>query len=207
MSEAEDNPFDQDELLEAFGTQDTLTPEDVFSLVMINKKRKVKTKIELRDEQGEIILLHEVVKDLLEYMRGKLESEEESQIADQIFPMMGQVLVSGLGRLIGIETTGFFLASDLARTSFMHMMCVSFLILKYVQEKKLTIYAVETPVSDDEVESVTRRNRANSVAMLGQMSGMSYKEILKELVDKGELTQEDLQNMLKGNGNDPTKLG
>ncbi len=204
MSEDGESPFDDEEMAAAMdGQTEQLSPEEVFSLVMINKKRMVKTKIELKDEQGEVIPLHEVVSDLLAYMKGKLEANEESQIADQIFPMMGQVLVSGLGRLIGIPMTGFYLASDVARMSFMHMMSISFLMLKYVQEKKLTIIAVEEPVSDEEVQSVERKSKANSVAMMGAMTGMSYKDILKELVDKGELTQEDLQGMLdkdKGNG-------
>lgn len=205
MSEDGDSPFDADEMAAAYEGQnpDEMTPEEVFSLVMINKKRMVKTKIELKDEQGEVIPLHEVVSDLLAYMKTKMEAGEESQIADQIFPMMGQVLVSGLGRLIGIPMTGFYLASDLARMSFMHMMSISFLMLKYVQEKKLTIIAVEEPIGEEEVQTIERKAKANSLAIMGAMSGMSYKDILKELVDKGELTQEDLQNMLdkdKGNG-------
>lgn len=207
---SEDSPYDPEEIAAAFEGQDNgeqMTPEEVFSLVMINKKRMVKTRIELKDEQGEVIPLHEVVADLLAFMKTKLEASEESQLADQIYPMMGQVLVSGLGRLIGIPLTGFYLASDLAKTSFMHMMSVSFLMLKYVQEKKLTIIAVEEPVEAEELASVERKSKANSLAMMGAMSGMSYKDILKELVDKGELTQEDLQTMLdKDKGNDPGKL-
>lgn len=208
MSNDDENPFDQEELAEAYGEpQNEMSPEEVFSLVMINKKRMVRTKIELRDEQGEVIPLHEVVADLLAYMKGKLEEGAESQLADQIYPMMGQVLVSGLGRLVGISMTGFYLSSDVARMSFMHMMSVSFLMLKYVQEKKLTIISVEEPVTEEEVQSVERKSKANSVAMMGAMTGMSYKDILKELVDKGELTQEDLQSMLnKDKGNDPGKL-
>ncbi len=208
MSNDDDSPFDQEELAEAYDQpKEEMTPEEVFSLVMINKKRMVRTKVELRDEQGEVIPLHEVVADLMAYMKGKLDAGEENQLADQIYPMMGQVLVSGLGRLVGIGMTGYYLASDVARMSFMHMMSVSFLMLKYVQEKKLTIIAVEEPVTDEEVQAVERKSRANSVAMVGAMTGMSYKDILKELVDKGELTQEDLQSMLsKDKGNDPGKL-
>lgn len=205
----DESPFDQDELAEAYGDDanqgDTMTPEEVFSLVMINKKRLVKTKVELRDEQGETIPLHEVLADLLEYMKDKLKAEEQSQLADQIFPMMGQALVSGLGRLIGNGATGFYLANEVARMSFIHMMCLSFLLLKYVQEKKLTIYAVETPVSQDEVDSIQRKSRANSVAMMGAMSGISPKEILRELVNKGELTQEDLTDILGGKSDDDTE--
>jgi hypothetical protein len=206
----EDTPFDDDELRAAGLVEqpEDLTPEEVFSLVMINKKRLVKTTIELRDEQGGVVPLHEVVADLLKYLESKLASGEESQVADQIFPMMAQAMVSGLGRLVGTAMTGFFLASDVMRMSTIQMMCISFLLLKYVQEKKLTIYSVEEPVQEEEIQAVERKAKANSIAMLGAMSGLSYKDILKELVDKGELTQEDLANMLNKDGsNDPGKLG
>jgi hypothetical protein len=205
----EESPFDQDELQEAFGDEgneygDTMTPEEVFSMVMINKRRLVKTTIELRDEHGETIPLHEVIADLLEYMKDKLKSEEVNQMADQIFPMMGQALVSGLGRLIGNSATAYYLANEVSRLSFIQMMCLSFLLLKYVQEKKLTIFAVDEPVSETEVESVQRKSKANSLAMMGHMMGMSYKDILRELVDKGELTDDDLSDILREKkSNDP----
>mgnify|MGYP001590209354 CR=1 FL=1 len=210
MSEDDDNPFDQDELSEAFGNQnpDELTPEEIFSLVMINKKRMVKTRIELRDEFNEIVPLHEVITSLLENLREKLDSSEENQIGDQIFPMMAQAMVSGLGRMVGTSITGFFLASDVIRLSVIQMMCISFLLLKYVQVKKLTIVAIEEPIVEEEIHSIERKARANSVATFGAMSGMSYKDILKELVDKGELTKEDLESMLvkDKDDDDPTKL-
>lgn len=195
----DESPFDQDELAEAYGDQsptDGMTPEEVFSMVMINKKRLVKTKIELRDEHGETIQLHEVIADLLEYMKDKMKADEVNQMADQIFPMMGQALVSGLGRLIGNDATAYYLANEVSRISFIQMMCLSFLLLKYVQEKKLTLFAIDEPVTEEEVESVQRRSKANSLAMMGHMMGMSYKDILKELVDKGELTENDLSDIL-----------
>jgi hypothetical protein len=134
---SDENPFDEDELKEAGlleEQENQLTPEEVFSIVMINKKRGVKTHVELRDEQNNTIQLHEIIDSLLEYMKGKFE-EENNQFADQIFPMMGQALVSGLGRLIGNTTTAFFLANETTKNSLMWMMCLSFLLLKYVQER------------------------------------------------------------------------
>lgn len=205
----EESPFDEEELQEAYGGEgndfgDTMSPEEVFSMVMINKKRLVKTQIELRDEHNESIPLHEVIADLLDYMKDKLKAEEVNQMADQIFPMMGQALVSGLGRLIGNSATAYYLANEVSRLSFIQMMCLSFLLLKYVQERKLTIYAIDEPVTEDEVQSVQRKSKANSLAMMGHMMGMSYKDILKELVDKGELTDEDLTDILnQKKSNDP----
>ena len=196
----DESPFDEDEVREAFGDTDgldSLTPEEVFDTVTINKKRLVKTKVELRDEQGEVIALHDVLGDLLEYMKKKLKTEEQNQLADQIFPMMGQALASGLGRLVGIRMTGLYLANETSRHSFVHMMCLSFLLLKYVQDKKLTLVAVEEPVTQAEVDSLSRKSRANSVAMVGAMMGMEPKELLKEMVNKGELSEDDLADILK----------
>ncbi len=210
MSEFDDDsPFDQDDLEAAGLTEPSqnLTPEEIFSMVMINKKKGVQTRIELRDEKGDVVQLHEIVSDLLEYLKDKLASDEDNQVGDQIFPMMAHAMVSGLGRMVGIPLTGFFISSDMMRTSMIQMMCISFLLLKYVQTHKLTIVAIEEPLQQEEIESLERKARANSVATLGALTGLSYKEILKELVDKGELTQEDLAEMLsKDKSNDPGKL-
>lgn len=197
----EDNPFDEDELRDAGLIEDngdSLSPEEVFSLVMVNRKRLVRTKIELRDKDNNVIPLHEVIDSLVEYMKGKLNAEESNQFADQIFPMMGQALVSGLGRFIGNSMTGFYLANETSRNSLMYMMCMSFLLLKYVQDKKLTIVALDEPVTPDELESIERKSKATSMAMMSSLMGMSPKEIMKELVDKGELSEEEVQEVMAG---------
>jgi hypothetical protein len=201
----DETPFDEDELRDAgLVEEDSLTPEEVFSLVMINKKRNIKTSVELRDAQNNVVALPEVIESLIDYINGKIKSEEQNQFVDQIFPMMGQALVSGLGRLLGNGMTGFYLANDTSRHSFIFMMCISFLLLKYVQDKKLTIVTIEEPTTADEIESVTRKSKANSMAIMGSAMGMSYKEIMQELVNRGELTEADLQDMLKGTKKDDT---
>ena len=202
MSEFDEMDFDESEL-EELRDPDDLAPEDVFSMVMINKIKKTRVKVELQDKEGDKVELSEVITELLRYMNEKMKSDEGSQFADQIFPLVSNATVSTLGRLVGIQHTAFYLANDTTRTAIIYSMAMAFLLLKYVQKHELTINTFEEPVSEEEIEGVERRAEANKVAMLGAIMGEDPKEVLQKLMDEGRITEQDLSEMLggkKGNG-------
>jgi hypothetical protein len=205
MSDYDENDgmeLDQSELDELRDPED-LAPEDVFSMVMINKIKKTKVRAELQDKDGDKVELSEVIAELLRYMNDKMKDTEGNQFADQIFPLVTQSMVSTLGRLMGIHSTAFYLANDGTRTAIAWSMAMAFLLLKYVQKHNLTINTFEEEVSDEEIESIERKAEANKVAMLGAMMGEDPKEVLKKMLDEGRITESDLEEMLggkKGNG-------
>lgn len=204
MSEFDGDDMELDESeLDELRDPDDLAPEDVFSMVMINKIKKTKVKVELQDKDGDKVDLSEVITELLRYMNDKMKSEESSQFADQIFPLVSQATVSTLGRLVGIQHTAFYLANDTTRTALIYSMAMAFLLLKYVQKHNLTINTFEEAVSDEEIEGIERKAEANKVAMLGAIMGEDPKEVLQKLVDEGRITEQDLSDMLGGKkGND-----
>src|SRR5271157_5447878 len=87
-----------------------LTPEDVFSLVMINKIRKKRVVVEVQDETGATIKLKDIVAELLNYIKAKSSESDDNQFMGQIIPLMSQAVASGLGRMIGIRQTAFYLS-------------------------------------------------------------------------------------------------
>lgn len=193
----EDDIFDEDELAEMYEDQmDSMSPEDVFNMVLINKAKKTKVHIVLSDEDGDEVDLVDIISELIEYVKDKLKDEEGNQFADQIMPLMTQSVVSGLGRLVGINATAFYLSNDGMRFSIIQMMCVGFLLLKLIQEKGLVITTYEEEVDDDVIEEIERKSKANSAATLASMIGQDPHEVLKQMYNRGDLTADDLRSMI-----------
>jgi hypothetical protein len=131
-------------------------------------------------------------------MNEKMASEEGNQFADQIFPLVSQATVSTLGRLVGINTTAFYLANDNTRIAIIYSMGMAFLLLKYVQKHNLTINTFEESVSDEEIETIERKSEANKAAMISAVMGEDPKEVLQKLLEDGRITEQDLTDMLGG---------
>lgn len=197
-----DNMFDEDEIQEAYGEPNQLTPEEVFSMVMINKMRNKKVSCELIDSDGDEVELHEVVEQLLGYIKDRMQDEGENEFNDKIMPLMTQAMVSGLARMIGIPHTAFHMSNEVTRHAFIHMMGMSFLLLKWLQQKNITIQTIEEDISDEEIERLDRKSRAHDVATMGSLLGGSPQKILQELMENGQITEEDMHDMIKGSSSE-----
>lgn len=194
-----DSPYDDPDfqnLMDEEGNH--LTPEDIFSMVLLNRKRMVRVNIELRDKEGnKLDLATDVIEDLLKYIDRKLNDDERNQFADQIFPLMGKILASGLARLLGVYKTGFYLTNDDTRYSFINMMSLSFLLLKYIQQKELSIHTVEEPITEEELNNIENRAKENAEMVASSiMSTTSNKKVVRNLLDKGLLSKEELRELL-----------
>jgi len=131
---------------------DELTPEEVYDMVLVNKAKGTKVSIELEDKDGDKVEVADIVEGLIGYIKDQLGEEgslEGNDFVDQIMPLMTQSMVGGLGRMMGLQYTSFLMAQDGVRHSIIYMMCVSFLLLKYVQEHELLIHTYEEEVSEE----------------------------------------------------------
>lgn len=193
-----DEMYDADELAELYEDPDQLTPEEVFAMVTLNRVKKCKVHVELRDENGDTVSLPNTISSLLDYINDKMkvDGHESNQFVDQIFPLMSQSIVSGLGRMLGIHQTAFMITNDATKTGILYMMCVAFLLLKFVQNNNLKIHTYEEPISDEELESIERKAEANKAITMGAMAGMEPQEILKQLYDKGAITEDDMNSLM-----------
>lgn len=200
MSDYEDMLEDEDieEVIDGYDTE--IEPEDVFSMVMINKNRKVKVTVGLEDDDGDDIPLKDVITELLAYIKDQLNDKEKNQFAEQIMPLMSQAVVSGLGRMIGLRATAFHLSNEMTRAAFIQMMCVGLLLLKFVQQKELKICTFEEDVTDEEIEEIERRSKAHDTATLAALAGHDPKAVLAELQKQGLITEDDLRDMINGRG-------
>jgi hypothetical protein len=196
MSQFDETDFEEDELDELLEDQEEMSPEEVFKMVMINKVKGTTVRVELLDKEGEQVELSEVIQKLLGYVENKLEDDDPNQFVDQIMPLMAQSVVSGLGRMLGIRQTAFFLTNEISRVALVNMMSIAFLLLKFVQQNELTIQTHEEEISEDEIQEIERKAKAGSAATMGALLGMDPKEILENLVEQGEISQSDLEAIL-----------
>ena len=190
MTEFDEWPEEDD----FFEEESELTPEEIFKMVMINRVKGTTVNVNLFDKDQDEILLSDIIENLLSYIQKQLSKEDSNQYTDQIMPLMAQTVVSGLGRYLGINHTAFFLADKTLRMSLINMMSISFLLLKYVQQKEIVIQTFEEEISEEEIEEIERKAKAGDVATVGAFLGMDPKEILKDLFEKGEISQTDLDS-------------
>jgi hypothetical protein len=208
MSDEDGIELDPDELADLGADNvDDLKPEDVFKMTMVNKPRKKRVIVEIEDADKATVKVEDVVQELLTYIKTKMKEGDENQFMGQILPLMSQAVVSGLGRMLGIRMTAFYLSDETSRYAFIQMMCVAFLMLKFVQQKGLTINTYETDVSDEEIEELDRKGHANDAAMLGALAGKDPRAVLEELRKQGKITDSDLRDMLGDKDGEVKKSG
>lgn len=184
-----------------------VSPEKVFSLNLIDLKRGVRVKVELQDENNEVFPLYQIAEELIKYIDNEV-TRDESILVKQIYPLMSQLLISGLGRLFGIEATGYMLNNELIKTSLIEMMSLSFILLKYMQQKKLTMVTTTEPISEgDKQMLILRSQKIAHQNTISGFIGMNPKDILKELYQNGELTESDLESFMQERIDDSKNVG
>ena len=189
--------WDEDDLEEMYEEQEEITPEDVFRMVTINRRKKTKLSVELRDDEDDIVLIPEVVEELINYMRDKLRDEKESQLTGQIMPLMSQALVSGLGRLLGIRPTGALLFNEIMRYSLVQMMSMSMLLLKFIQDKGLKIFTYEEKCSQEELDSIEQKFEHAAMDAVEEVTGITPATLVKQAINQGLISREELEAMLE----------
>lgn len=196
MSDWDD--MDMDDLEGMYEEREEVTPEDVFKMTTINRRKKTKLTVELRDDEDDIVLIPEVVEELINYMKDKLkDGEKTSQFTGQIMPLMSQALVSGLGRLLGIRPTGALLFNEIIRYSLVQMMSMSMLLLKFIQDKKLKIFTYEEECSQEELDAIEQKFERTRVDALEEITGITPTDLIKQAVNQGMISREDLEALLE----------
>jgi hypothetical protein len=201
MSDFDEMDFDDDEI-EAMqeDDEDALTPEEVFSMVMLNPKKLTKVSAELQDKEGDSVELADIMIQITGYIKDRLKDPEGNQFGDQIMPLMSQASVSLLGRIMGLRTTAFLMANPMTRDAIIYAMCSSFLLLKWVQENDIVINTIEEHISQEEIDSIYRKAEANSAATMGALMGLDPQDILRKMYDEGQITKDDFANLFDDDG-------
>jgi hypothetical protein len=195
---SDDPIMDEEEIQEMMEDMDpdAMKVEDLFTMVLLNKRNRTKVSVSLEDGDGDTIKTEELIEELVNYLKDKFDDEEGNQIVDQILPLMSQTLISGLGRLVGIPQTAFLISNPSVRMSLLYMMVIAFTLYKTVQVKELKILTEVEDVSEEEIEEIERKSQASSTATMASFMGQDPKEILQQMVERGDITEQDLEDLL-----------
>lgn len=194
-----DEMYDDDELREAYEDEndDLLTAAQMFDLVTLNRQKMTKVKVQIKDKDEDNVELDEVVEELLKYVVSKMKDETgDNQFVNQILPLMAQSVVSGLLRSTGGMNTAFLLSQDITRTSIVNMMCLSFLMLKFMQQKDLSVYTQEFPVTQEEIDEIDRRSKISNQLTVAALAGEDPTEVIQRMKNSGDISDEDLKELM-----------
>lgn len=175
--------------------KESIKVEDFFNIVTIDKKRKKRITIRLEDVDGDEVPIKEAVENLTEYVIDKAsnkDDDENNHVINKLAPLVGHALVCGLPKVIGDRLTIMMLSMEHYRHSMSMMMLLSFVLIKWVQDKKLKIITMEEDISDEDLEKQEKLHKANSAAMISAMLGLTPEEAIKELAKSGDVDLDDV---------------
>jgi hypothetical protein len=171
--------------------------DDVFKLVTIDKNRKKRISVKIIDTDGDEVPFRQTVRQIMKYVEDKLslDNSDGNQMVNQVMPLVTQAMVSGMPEVMGTTRAAQIMAIEGLRLPLIFMMVLSFSLLKFIQQKNFKIVTIEEDITEEEWDKLIRMTKASEITTLGAMAGISPKEILKELLQKGDLTIDDIKEM------------
>lgn len=171
------------------------TADELFRIIMIDRKRKVKMAIQLRDKDGDEIPIRETIEKLTEYIGDKLKAEGGNICKQQIMPLMSQAVVGGMIKLMGQGPATFMLSNEHTRYGLINMMTVAFYLVKWIQGKNLKIHTIEESITQEDVDMYDRISTASDISVQSAAMGNDPKMVIREMVKRGQLKKSDLKKM------------
>lgn len=139
-----------------FMTKDEPKPEDIFSMVTILPKKKIKVTAYLEDKDGDRILIADIAENLVKYVNDQLTETETTPVNSQLFPLCGQFMTSLVPRFMGLRSASVLLQAQTFRHALLTLSLSSALFIQYIEQHELKIITEVAPISDDEIEHYLR---------------------------------------------------
>jgi hypothetical protein len=140
--------------------QDEMKPEDVFSMVTILPKKKIKVTAYLEDQDGDRVLVSEVAENLVKYIDEHMEADAAmSPVNSQLFPLCGSFMTSLVPRFVGMQAAYVLFQASIFRRALLMLSLGSTLFMQFIDQHKLKIVTETTELSDYEIESYLSRSK------------------------------------------------
>jgi hypothetical protein len=161
----------EDELQDFLTSQD-LKPEDVFSMVTIMPKKKIKVTAYLEDKDGDRILVSEIAENLVNFVNEQLRVEETTPVNYQLFPLCGQFMTSIVPRFIGLELANVMFEANTFRQALLTLSLSSVLFMQYIEQHELKIITEVVQLSDEEVTNYFERSQESDRRLRNLLQGL-----------------------------------
>lgn len=141
-----------------FLQKDQPKPEDIFSMVTIMPKRKMKVTVHLEDKDGDHVLIADLAENLTKFITDQIRLQESTAVNSPMFPMAGQLMTSIVPRFVGLNFAGLMFEASGFRHALLTFGLASMLFMQYIQQHELKIVTTSTELSDEEVQSYLNRS-------------------------------------------------
>jgi len=168
---------------------------EIFRLVLLDPIAKQRLSVKLKDKEGDEVSITEITSSVTEYILDKLKDEKPNQIKSEIMPIISQAMVAGMAKLIGNDNAVYVLSDSYMRGLFLDLMMVAFALLKFIQKKDLSIVTMAEPVTEEEISSYRRTTHCASAISRASLLGVSPRDLIKEMLSRGLIREEDLTTM------------
>lgn len=178
--------------------------DEMFRLVTIDKNRKKKIRVTLVDKDGDEVPVKTLSKQLVSYIADQFklnkdfdedEDTKPNYMINKIMPLVSQSLVAGLPELMGERHAYLTMAITTTRHSTIMMMMLAISMFKFIKDRDLKIKTEEEDVSDEEIEKMTKMSKITSTTTTGALMGMSPHEIVKHMLENGEIDEDELKEL------------
>jgi hypothetical protein len=172
-----------------------------YSLNLIDKKNWTRLTVTIEDNESNKYPIDEIVQNLLKYIEQETK-KEKSSIVSQIYPVMSQLMIPILLNLGGESLTQMLVGGEIIKNAILDSMTVSFLFLKYIQQKELKIISSSEVLTSQEIEFIKRHTEEVSQSSpITQLLGVPPAELLKSLYQNGDISKEELNSLINNQNN------
>lgn len=161
---------------------ENLEPEEIFEMATVLPSKGIKVVAHLEDEEGEIITIKEISKELASFINDQMTTEEMTPINSQLFPVCGQFMTSLVPRLVGIQTSMVLFAAGSFRQALLDLSLGSLLLMQYIEQHKLKIVTETIPLSQYEMDEYFRRS---------EEADEMIKKVFQNILDTADKTDND----------------
>lgn len=180
--------------------------KDLVAFIDIQRKKKINITVE--DENGDDVALSDILDNILDFMNDRLQSGTVNATATEVMPLISQVMSASLSKAVGHPAiASFILSQHNLRYGILQQMMLSFYLFKFIEKNNLKVISNEEDITDEEIEHLTRLDKAAAIATMGQFMGMSPQDMIKEMLSNGTLTKEDLAKLGITGHDDDTDSG
>jgi hypothetical protein len=173
-----------------------------FTLTLIDKKKWTRLTVSVQDKDQNKYSISEIVQNLVKYI-GQETKKEHSTIVSQIYPIMSQVLVPALTLTQDYNTAVVLMNGEIIKNSILDSMVISFLLLKYIQQKELKIITESQQLLPEEISVIKNREETlRTSSGVTQLLGVTPQQLLQTLMSNGEISQSELQEFISSQSGD-----
>lgn len=159
----------------------------------LDKARMKTIQIKLEDVSGDEIKVEDILEQLNSYLIDQFVSTDVNVCMQQIHPLITDILTKSIitsfkNKQLAIAT----IAQPDFRAAFIQQMLITFYFLKFIQKNKIKIISVEEDISKEEMDKILKQDNISSYIVTAQVSGLSLNQIIKNILDTGAMSVDEL---------------